>query len=408
MKFTDKKKTICIFTLGAIFAIVLVFNNTLNLKIGNNETTNLKISKVSGRIHIDGNLGWSNAKTAGICTGLGTSNDPYIIEDLVIDGGGSGSCIWIENSNAYFKIENCTLYNSGGNDGDAGIILLNVRNGQLLNNSASNNWVGIHLNYCENNVISGNTVTNNLQTGISIPDCLNTLVSENNVKNNGLLGIGLEGNSHYNLILNNRVSNSGADGISMGYCNYNNFSGNILDNNPTGIYIDGGVNNLILGNKISNGSYGMGLWNISNCSISNNSVEAHERGISLEFCDSTNISGNSINDNYYGISVISSFRNSIVSNVFSNNDVGILLDELSMCNEVYSNEFSANIEDIRDSQLECNSFPLEIVLAIVIPTFIIATVIAGIVLKKRRASKDEVARYHKLKELENQSIDDSD
>jgi hypothetical protein len=94
--------------------------------------------------------------------------------------------------------------------------------------------------------------------------------------------------------------------------------------------------------------------------------------------------------------------------VFSNNDVGILLDELSMCNEVYSNEFSANIEDIRDSQLECNSFPLEIVLAIVIPTFIIATVIAGIVLKKRRASKDEVARYYKLKELENQSIDDSD
>ena len=43
MKFTDRKKIICIFTLGAIFAIVLVFNNGLILKIGNNETTKSKL-----------------------------------------------------------------------------------------------------------------------------------------------------------------------------------------------------------------------------------------------------------------------------------------------------------------------------------------------------------------------------
>lgn len=46
----------------------------------------------------------ADAKTAGICTGQGTYSDPYVIQDLVIDAGESGSCILIENSNDYFKI----------------------------------------------------------------------------------------------------------------------------------------------------------------------------------------------------------------------------------------------------------------------------------------------------------------
>ncbi|MHA1234897.1 MAG: hypothetical protein ACTSQL_07400, partial [Promethearchaeota archaeon] len=157
-----KSKVLVLFTLGIIFALSpIIINTNLNSNVGiNNKTSvsgdnftldsrNLKIAATSGKIAISGDSGWNDAKTAGICTGSGTSIDPYIIEDLVIDGESSGSCISISSSNIYFKIENCTLYNSGGNDGDAGILLLNVRNGQLLNNSASNNWVGIHLHYCE-------------------------------------------------------------------------------------------------------------------------------------------------------------------------------------------------------------------------------------------------------------------
>ena len=90
----------------------------------------MKISAVSGKIHIYYN--WSATKTAGICTGSGTKTDPYIIEDLEIDGGGSGSCILIENSNVYFKIENCMDYNSGNAWADAGIRLYNVDNGKLI------------------------------------------------------------------------------------------------------------------------------------------------------------------------------------------------------------------------------------------------------------------------------------
>ena len=68
---------------------------------------NPKISQLSKRIHIDNN--WSEAKIAGICTGLGTYGDPYIIQDLFINGNGTGNGITITSKNDYFRIENCTI-----------------------------------------------------------------------------------------------------------------------------------------------------------------------------------------------------------------------------------------------------------------------------------------------------------
>ena len=69
-------------------------------------------SKVSGTIMINGNLGWIDFRNAGNCTGSGTDIDPYVIEDLIIDGQGSEPCILIGNSDVYFRIENCSLFNA--------------------------------------------------------------------------------------------------------------------------------------------------------------------------------------------------------------------------------------------------------------------------------------------------------
>ncbi|NHJ25786.1 MAG: hypothetical protein EAX89_14485, partial [Candidatus Lokiarchaeota archaeon] len=110
MKSNRKTKSLILILLGLLFALSPIINNSLNFNGENNDSSNLdnedlKISAVSGRIHIDNN--WTY--TAGNytwCTGSGTYPDPYIIQDLVIDGGGSGSCIWIENSTVYFRIEN--------------------------------------------------------------------------------------------------------------------------------------------------------------------------------------------------------------------------------------------------------------------------------------------------------------
>lgn len=117
-----------------------------------------KISTISGKIHINNN--WSAAKAAGICTGNGTYTEPYTIQDLVIDGGGSGSGILIENSVAYVKIENCKVSNYGNTKFEAGIRLNSVKNLQLINNNCSSNFVGIILYNTSSINITANTVTN--------------------------------------------------------------------------------------------------------------------------------------------------------------------------------------------------------------------------------------------------------
>ena len=161
MKSKTKFKIIILITLGIIFALALIINFTPGLFTDNNNVIDSddetpKISAVSGKICIINNSGWVDFRNAGNCTGSGTYSDPYVIEDLEIDGGGGfGSPIWIENSNVYFKIENCTVYNTVGIWNDAGIRLSNVTHSQLINNTCSSNSNGILLYECFNNMISG-------------------------------------------------------------------------------------------------------------------------------------------------------------------------------------------------------------------------------------------------------------
>ncbi len=170
MKSNAKSKIIILIALGMFFAFSPIVITNLILISGNSNKSseykgdinldkiNLKTSAISGKIRIDNN--WTAAKAAGICTGNGTYSAPYVIEDLIIDAGGSGSCILIKNSNAFFKIENCTFSNCGINWVDSGIKLESVFNGMINNTSFHNNGWGLYLEYSENNTIIGNLFDN--------------------------------------------------------------------------------------------------------------------------------------------------------------------------------------------------------------------------------------------------------
>jgi hypothetical protein len=111
--------------LSIFFTVSVLFYSTLGFNAGtgdkfsdypetiNSGSENLKLSDVDSKIYISGNSGWVDFKNAGNCTGSGSDSDPYVIEDLVIDSGGPGNIIEIEDSYVYFKIENCTIYNTG-------------------------------------------------------------------------------------------------------------------------------------------------------------------------------------------------------------------------------------------------------------------------------------------------------
>lgn len=255
MKLNQKSNIIILIILGILFTLSSIFITNLNFKNSefsdgiNLDKENLEISKVSGKIHIDDanpSMNWSVAKKDGICTGNGTYSEPYVIEDLMIDGGGLGSCILIENSTAYFRIELCNLYNSGDYP-TAGIMLNNTSNGHLIDNICSPNFSGISLYNSHNNTVIGNTA-NNYNTGY---------------------------------------------GILLWNCDNNTISGNTANHNSAGIslHLGGAANNIITGNILRSNYYGIQVWsavrnnNISNNIISKNSV----CGIEIKGTNSDNL-----------------------------------------------------------------------------------------------------------------------
>ncbi len=176
MKSSEKISLIILISLFIVFSLT-TFNGFDHNKIGNRanilekpsksitSSNSLKASKSSAKIHISSNSDWLDFKNAGGCTGDGTVANPYVIKDLEIDGGGSSSCIWIEDSDVYFIIENCNLFNAGGNTDDAGIKIINAYNGKLLHNYMHDNAFGMYLDACENITMVGNKLIDNTLLG---------------------------------------------------------------------------------------------------------------------------------------------------------------------------------------------------------------------------------------------------
>ena len=284
MKSKLKKRASIIIVLGIFFAISSIYYSNPYLKATSKDKStdysgditldreNLKISILSGKIHIDNN--WTAAKAAGICTGSGSYSDPYVIQNLEIDGEGSGSCILIENSDVYFKIEDCTLYNSEDHP-NAGILLNNTDNGFLIynnisnnngygiyvysssnneisGNNANNNGGGISLSYSDNNTILGNICENNWN-GVTLGHSNNNLISENTVNNNDNVGIGYY-ISYNNIISGNIIYYNNKWGISLWSSQHNNITGNIVNHSgDLGIYVHLSLlNNIYLNCFINN------------------------------------------------------------------------------------------------------------------------------------------------------------
>ncbi len=213
----SKNRTKCFIGLLLFFISLIVNNNIVNNDLENIKKPLLKNNSswdLTGTpISIDGNAEWvTTAATEPWCNGSGTWSDPYIIENVTIDGQDSGNCIEISNSNVYFILRNNTLYNSGSGSNDAGIFLYRTDNGQLINNTITlNGYYGIYLDDSNNNSIIGNSVTANVEVGIGLYNSDYNSVWFNIINNNDR-GIKLE-ISDYNHIFENNLSNNNGFGF---------------------------------------------------------------------------------------------------------------------------------------------------------------------------------------------------
>lgn len=337
-----------------------------------------------------GSYTWEEAVTKSWCNGSGTWNDPYVIKDIKVKGWGGEYCVFINNSNAYFIIRNCTFYDTGGSLFYAGLKLNNVSNGQIIQSQMiDNGYSGIGGN-CFNTTFSDNNITDNLDNGITIT-IMNSSIINNNISYNGDSGIRMSGDfnnislnnitfneniaawsagifttdAHNNTFMYNKLSNNNQRGIALYTSDDNYVYDNILYKNGGGVIVNDGRYNLISKNNITNGThgiliyqngynnvvdniikdtlyYGVLLWqhtilnNITDNLIMNNG----EDGIKLNYAEKNNISNNNIISNSHnGIYLLPLCDYNIFSenNIDSNERSGI-----NLSNSCESNIFLKN------------------------------------------------------------------
>ncbi|MFX0043499.1 MAG: nitrous oxide reductase family maturation protein NosD [Candidatus Hodarchaeota archaeon] len=340
MKKITKIKSILI-TLGIIFVLFILINANFSdyqWKIyENSESINefkLKradyLNLTGSPIYINGNDDWALiADTEEWCSGSGTVNDPFVIQKVLIDGERSGYCITITNSDVYFIIKNCIIYNS-----TYGISLENVKNGKLIGDIHSySNDNGIHLIQCHNIIITGNRVDNNNHWGIVLGLSNNNIISENLIINNELDGIYFFQTCYNNIISKNKIINNKQQGIDIS-----------VSSNE----------NMILRNIVENNEIGIEIWRSNNNYISENSVDGNNWiGIWIASSDSNNITRNNVKNNEDGISLINSKNNNISENIISSNSYfGCFIVEANCTNNlIYRNCFEKNQYNADDSGL---------------------------------------------------------
>jgi len=270
-----KKKIVLLVTFLGIFMLTALISFQSNANSVNqyansviNDDTNMDNIRKSDywpdltSIHIDANWTYTVGNYSW-CSGSGTWNDPFLIENVTVDAGGTNHGILINNSiTQYFIIRNCTVRNSGTAFRDAGIRLENTNNGTIINSDFSTISLGILLLNSDNNTISHNNVSNcnsgDYGYGIEISeDSDDNIITENIVHNNQKYGIALS-SSDRNDIFENDVYKNGLDGIYIYYSDDCNLWGNLVKNNSRyGVDLDYCDNTLVydnyfIGNEQSN------------------------------------------------------------------------------------------------------------------------------------------------------------
>jgi len=155
----------------------------------------------------------------GVCSGSGTVDDPYVIENWLIDAGYDDYGIRIHGTTRAFEIRNVEISGAA----KSAIYLSYVQNGTIEDCTLESNWVGVTLNFSSYNRITQSDFISNV-------DAVHTYFS------------------HTNQIISCSFDRNDT-AIWLDASNENRLTGNLIKGSHMGIYLNlGSEQNTILNN----------------------------------------------------------------------------------------------------------------------------------------------------------------
>ena len=272
--------------------------------------------------------------------GSGTTDDPYLIKDLVIKTDRMYG-IHLVDISAHFIIRNCTI-----EAGAVGIALLDSADniGKILNNtinvvnSSEGSVNGISISSTHGTTISNNRCISPTKTtlysnsiGISLYNSIGCFIT-GNICENLSIGIRCTGELVNLLISGNTCNNNFNKGIDIyEWTRHSNYVSSIIGlynnkllNSKTGLYLNGDFTSVdIIGNNIScNTDYGI-VTNLrpAFCNISYNYIHLNGFGLRVSNLWNSTISYNSFMSNTnYSIEFLDIYSGYIITNRLHHNN----------------------------------------------------------------------------------------
>ncbi len=158
----------------------------------------------------------------GVSSGDGTTDDPYIINNLTINATDTAFGILIKDTEKHFRIENCHV--SGAQS--VGIKLVNVHKPALSNSKVTGNHIGLFLDNAQQCKIQGNNFIDNEYAGIIVTTTSRSTIDANRF-GSAQFGVTLINNSKNNTFTANTFTDCSLGiAISTIDCGGNTIVGN--------------------------------------------------------------------------------------------------------------------------------------------------------------------------------------
>jgi parallel beta-helix repeat protein len=241
-----------VFTFSLIKTIEFNKSNSTKQSLRVGASTNLSVKNITIDDSETGSEAhnWNWAVNQTWCSGNGTFSDPFIIQNITIDSNFTSDGLTIKNSQKFFRVINCTIKNNKLKY-FAGIQLLNVTNGYIINNTFINNDQGINIDICSNITIYNNKFEVNSANSVHVVKSNNNTIRQNEISQ-GVYGIIINNNSDYNLILENYIERCIIAISINNRSDYNEIrNNNLLDNNRCTFEDENCIGNIFLNNNCS-------------------------------------------------------------------------------------------------------------------------------------------------------------